>query len=59
MSGNKSAHGDIHVFEKVSKFEPFLKETIDDIPSLAATTTGNAMSLFLFFILPISTLFLL
>ncbi|TWW81336.1 Prostasin [Takifugu flavidus] len=59
MSGNKSARADIHVFEKISKFGPFLKETIDDIPSPAAATTGNAISLFLFFILSFTTLFLL
>lgn len=63
MSGKKSARAEIQVFEKTSKFGSFLKETVDDIPSLAAATAGNApsfvISSFLFFTIPMTTLFLL
>lgn len=41
MSGSKSARADMQVFEKMSKFRSFLKETLDDIPSPAAAATGN------------------
>lgn len=61
MSGIKSAGADIHVFEKASKFGSFLKETVDDIPSVSAATTGIAprfaISSFLFFTIIITTLF--
>lgn len=63
MSGTKSARADVQVFAKTSRFGSFLKETVGDMPSPAAATTGNApslaISLFLFFTLPITSLFLL
>lgn len=63
MSASKSARADIQVFEKVSRFGSFLKETVDDVPSPAAATTGTApsfvISSFLFFAIPMFTLFLL
>ncbi|XP_070846574.1 transmembrane protease serine 9-like [Chaetodon trifascialis] len=63
MSRSKSARADIQVFAKTSRFGAFLKETVGDMPSPAETATGNAphfaISLFLFFAVPITSMFLL
>lgn len=63
MSRSKSARAEVQVFTKSSRFASFIKETVGDMPSPAAATTGNAQSfatsLFLFFTVPITSMFLL
>ncbi|XP_041818024.1 uncharacterized protein LOC121624447 isoform X2 [Chelmon rostratus] len=63
MSGSKSGRADIQVFTKTSTFGSFLKETVGDMPSPSTTATGNvprfAISLFLLFTVPITSMFLL
>lgn len=62
-SGSRSVHAEVNVFPKTSRYESFLKEAVDDIPAPAAATAGNepnfAVSLFLLFILPSSSVYLL
>nr|XP_046233682.1 transmembrane protease serine 9-like isoform X2 [Scatophagus argus] len=63
MSRSKSVRADVQVFAKTSRFGSFLKETVGDMPSPVTATSGNApsfaISLYVFFTLPITSLFLL
>ncbi|XP_060951379.1 transmembrane protease serine 9-like [Limanda limanda] len=63
ISGNKSVRADIQSFAKTSRFGSFLKETVGDMPSPAASTTANAAEKafsFLFsFAVVITSMFLL
>ncbi|XP_029382869.1 transmembrane protease serine 9-like [Echeneis naucrates] len=61
--GSKSANSDIQVFAKTSRFESFLKETVSNMPSAAAATSGNApgftISFSFAFTITITSVFLL
>lgn len=60
-SGSKSARADVQVFAKTSRFGSFLKETVGDMPSPAATgnAPGFSISFFLSFAVPLTSVFLL
>ncbi|XP_031698807.1 transmembrane protease serine 9-like [Anarrhichthys ocellatus] len=63
MSGSKSVRADVQVFAKTSRFGSLLKETVGDMPSPEVAATGNAagfsISLFLYFVVPVTSVFLL
>lgn len=59
VSESKSLRADIQVFAKTSRYGSFLKETVDDMPSPASAAAGFSISLFLSFVVPITSMFLL
>lgn len=58
---SKSVRADIQIFAKTSRFGSFLKETVGDMPSPAATggAAGFSVSSFLSFFVTIASMFLL
>ncbi|XP_026018660.1 prostasin-like isoform X3 [Astatotilapia calliptera] len=60
---SRLSHGDVDVFTKISRFGSFLKEIIDETPSVATLLTGSSpdfsVSLLIFFAVLIISLFLL
>ncbi|XP_041672047.1 transmembrane protease serine 9-like [Cheilinus undulatus] len=61
VSGSKSARADVQVFTKTSRFGSFLKETVGDMPTPAATgkAPSFSISLFLSLAVPFASVFLL
>ncbi|XP_049915642.1 transmembrane protease serine 9-like [Epinephelus moara] len=59
VSESKSLRADIQVFAKTSRYGSFLKETVDDMPSPASAAAGFSISLFLSFVVPVTSVFLL